>query len=109
VENAVKHGALRRGSGGVVGVRIRKREDSATRLVCSVEDNGPGTEAARARSEGFGLHVVRRRLELKYRDAALSFRSAPTGTEVTVELPMEVESSALDTTTNRLVCTEKPV
>ncbi|MDC3960959.1 histidine kinase [Polyangium jinanense] len=90
VENAVKHGALRRHGGGQVVVRATLREtgDGAPRrLVCTVEDNGPGMPAKPLRSGAFGLHAVRRRLELKYTDAGLQIDSSPDGTRCIVELP----------------------
>ena len=81
VENAVKHGALRRDSGGLVVVRIARADElSSTRLVCSVHDNGSGTDGAACRPEGFGLRAVRRRLELKYSDAALHLRFSANST-----------------------------
>ncbi|MGH7272612.1 MAG: sensor histidine kinase, partial [Polyangiaceae bacterium] len=61
VENAVKHGALRRQDGaGEVVVRASRRSDGA--LVCIVEDNGPGMPDADVRAGAFGLQAVRRRL-----------------------------------------------
>jgi sensor histidine kinase YesM len=89
VENAVKHGALRRSGGGQVLVRARvvEAEGGAARLVCSVEDNGPGMAAKPPRSGAFGLHAVRRRLALKYADARLRIESSSDGTRSIVELP----------------------
>lgn len=60
---------------------------AGARLVCSVEDNGPGMGAKPPRSGAFGLHAVRRRLELKYADARLRLESSPDGTRSIVELP----------------------
>src|SRR5215470_14427218 len=40
VENAVKHGALMRAGGGAITVRAGVRD--GRKLVCTVEDNGPG-------------------------------------------------------------------
>jgi signal transduction histidine kinase len=90
VENAVKHGALRRSGGGQVLVRAAIVEDhggSAPRLVCTIEDNGPGMAAKPPRSGAFGLRAVRRRLELKYADARMRLESSPEGTRSIVELP----------------------
>jgi sensor histidine kinase YesM len=69
VENAVKHGALRRRDGGEVAVRTRI--DDGT-LRCIVEDNGPGPVPT-PRKGAVGLTLVERRLALKY-DGAASFR-----------------------------------
>jgi len=90
VENAVKHGALRRDGGGEVRVRATITETGdggLRRLVCTVEDNGPGMQAKPPRSGAFGLHAVRRRMELKYTDARLQIESSADGTRCTVELP----------------------
>jgi LytS/YehU family sensor histidine kinase len=87
VENAVKHGALKRSAGGEVVVRVSvTREGSAEpRVVCAVEDNGPGLGEPRAGS--LGLHVVRRRLELNHPGSELRLESSARGTRSIVELP----------------------
>jgi signal transduction histidine kinase len=90
VENAVKHGALRRSGGGRVMVRaaVVEADGGAARLVCAVEDNGPGMPVTPTRSGAFGLHAVRRRIELKYPDGSLQLDSSPAGTRAVVELPI---------------------
>jgi len=60
VENAVKHGALRCREGGEVTVRAQL--DGARKLLCVVEDNGPGPQAPR--DGAVGLELVTRRLAL---------------------------------------------
>jgi signal transduction histidine kinase len=86
VENAVKHGALRRGDGaGEVVVRASRRDDGA--LVCVVEDNGPGIPDADVRAGAFGLQSVRRRLELEAEHASLRLESSSQGTKSIVEIP----------------------
>lgn len=89
VENAVKHGALRREGGGEVIVRahLEPTPDGPSRVVCTVEDNGPGMSAGEPRSGAFGLHAVRRRLELRYEDASLRLETSPSGTRSIVDLP----------------------
>lgn len=90
VENAVKHGALRRSGGGQVLVRaavVEAEDGAAPRLVCTVEDNGPGMAQKPLRSGAFGLKAVRRRLELKYADACMRLESSPEGTRSIVEMP----------------------
>jgi signal transduction histidine kinase len=85
VENAVKHGALRRGDGaGEVTVRASRRDDGL--LVCVVEDNGPGMPDADVRAGAFGLQAVRRRLELEATRASLRFESSSAGTRSIVEI-----------------------
>ena len=85
VENAVKHGALRRpdGAGEVVIARIR---GCGWSLVCIIEDNGPGMHEADVREGAFGLQSVRRRLELEASHASLRFESSSTGTRAIVEI-----------------------
>ncbi len=79
VENAVKHGALRRGDrDGRVIVRARRSPDGG--LVCEVQDNGPGMPDAEVREGAFGLHAVRRRLELETPGASLRHESSSEGT-----------------------------
>jgi LytS/YehU family sensor histidine kinase len=85
VENAVKHGALRRRGGGEVIVRVKKDERA---VVCVIEDNGPGMSDAEIRAGAFGLHAVRRRLELWCKDARLRLESSSNGTRSIVELPI---------------------
>jgi signal transduction histidine kinase len=88
VENAVKHGALKRAGGGEITVRTELGE--GPRLICTVEDNGPGVPARATRPGAFGLVSVRRRLALRYSDAAtLRLESSSSGTRSVVELPLE--------------------
>jgi signal transduction histidine kinase len=94
VENAVKHGALRRREGGKVTVRASFDDHEPKRVVCIVEDNGPGLSDAEPRAGAFGLRSVRRRLELKYPDAVLRMESSASGTRSIVELPAEARRSA---------------
>lgn len=85
VENAVKHGALRRSDGGHVGVLVRL-EDGVLR--CTVEDDGPGIDTtAPTRSGAIGLDSVRRRLSLKDPRATLAIDSSPHGTRAIVSWP----------------------
>ena len=87
VENAVKHGALMRDGGGEITVRT---ELAGPRLVCTIEDNGPGVPNKATRPGAFGLVSVRRSLAMRYSDtAALRLESTPSGTRSVVELPLE--------------------
>jgi signal transduction histidine kinase len=88
VENAVKHGALMRAGGGEITVRTEL--GNGPKLICIVEDNGPGVPNGATRPGAFGLLSVRRRLALRYSDAAtLRLESSPAGTRSVVELPLE--------------------
>jgi signal transduction histidine kinase len=85
VENAVKHGALRRSDGaGEVVVRASTKTDGT--LVCIIEDNGPGMPDADVRTGAFGLQAVRRRLELETSLSSLRFESSSEGTRSIVEI-----------------------
>jgi signal transduction histidine kinase len=85
VENAVKHGALRRGDrAGQVVVRAHNKPDGT--LVCVVEDNGPGMPDSDVRAGAFGLQSVRRRLELEAPGASLRHESSSEGTRSIVEI-----------------------
>jgi LytS/YehU family sensor histidine kinase len=89
VENAVKHGALRRedGQGEVI---VRTSTTPQGTLLCVVEDNGPGMPEADVRTGAFGLQAVRRRLELESPSASLRFESSGEGTRSIVEIPATV-------------------
>jgi signal transduction histidine kinase len=97
VENAVKHGALRRRGGGTVLVSANLVREPDAKVVCVVEDNGPGASDAEVRAGAFGLHAVRKRLELRYCGATMRLESSKEGTRSIVELPLEAlgERSAL--------------
>jgi two-component sensor histidine kinase len=90
LENAVKHGALRRRGGGEVIVTTRIDEASEPRVSCVIEDNGPGPGERGARPGAMGIQLVTRRLALKYAGAA-SFRLEAAGgrTRSIVEIPVE--------------------
>jgi signal transduction histidine kinase len=88
VENAVKHGALRRDDGGEVCVRARV---DGARMTCIVEDNGPGPGEPRDGARGIAL--VTRRLALRY-DGVAAFRIEAAGglTRATIDLPVEAST-----------------
>ncbi len=88
VENAVKHGALARMSGGWVRLRVSVEDEDSLRLLCVVEDNGPGMRPGPPREGSLGLKMVRRRLELRYPDASVNFESSRDGTRAIVALPV---------------------
>jgi signal transduction histidine kinase len=85
VENAVKHGALRRvDRAGEVVVRATRNENGT--LVCIIEDNGPGMGVSDVRKGAFGLQAVKRRLELETPNASLRLESSGQGTKSIVEI-----------------------
>jgi signal transduction histidine kinase len=71
VENALRHGALRRPDGRIA-VRVAREGGG---LVLEVKDNGPGLGARRV--GGKGLDLVERRLALEVRDAPVNESVVP--------------------------------
>jgi sensor histidine kinase YesM len=97
VENAIRHGVVRRLGPGlieVVGTRV------GDRLGLRVVDNGPGMEAGAALDsrvrEGLGLANTRARLEKLYAlDYSFEYVNAPGGgLQVSVQIPFEVATAA---------------
>jgi sensor histidine kinase YesM len=87
VENAVKHGALHAQGPGRVRVKTELAA-GGTRLVCRVQDNGPGLPDAPVRSGAFGLESVRRRVALRYGAlGSVTLDTLPDGMTVTVDVP----------------------
>jgi len=85
VENAVKYAVAPRREGGSVGVRATV---SGSHAHIQVEDDGPGFDAAQM-SEGYGLALLRSRLELTFgRRARLDIDSRPGRTCVRIEIPI---------------------
>lgn len=78
VENAVFHGALSRDGAGEVAIRAWACDDGGVEIV--VEDNGPGIATDWEHAPGFGLRLVRRRLELECPNAHFALRSSSRGT-----------------------------
>lgn len=88
VENAVRHGALKRTNGGTVSVHARTVGEGADKkLECVVADDGPGW--SEDSKEGFGLRSVRRRLELGHPGAKLEVDTS-SGTSCIAILPWSV-------------------
>lgn len=87
VENAVKHGILKRESGGTVKVKIYETDSS---YFISVKDNGVGFNVSEVEWEKhIGLRNIKSRLETMC-DGILNIESiAGVGTKITVEIPKE--------------------
>jgi hypothetical protein len=93
LENAVKHGALRRREGGEIAVRTTLDAKDPRKVTCVIEDNGPGPSAKATRPGALGLHIVTRRLALKYAGAAAFRLESDAGlTRSVVEIPVEAAS-----------------
>lgn len=94
VENAVRHGVLRRSSGGTVVIRV---EIAAEEAAITVSDNGVGmTREQREQAlgkpttsgRGIGLYNTDRRLKQLY-GTGLDIQSAPgQGTSITFRIPL---------------------
>lgn len=94
VENAVNHGALQRGEGGVVCVRGRvETTPRGIQLVCEIEDNGPGLPAEPPRPAAVGLRSVRRRVALNFPDGDFDIASTQDGTICRLRLPLQLHPS----------------
>lgn len=92
VENAVRHGILKRTEGGLVSLGVHRR---GSFVVIQVEDNGIGIPQARLESirrgegDGVGLKNIQRRLKA-YQGAALEIESIKgEGTTVILKIPYE--------------------
>ncbi len=86
VENAVKHGALRRTATARARWWSARAATADGTLVCVVEDNGPGMPDSDVRAGAFGLQAVRRRLELEAPTASLRLESSSEGLRCIIEL-----------------------
>lgn len=102
VENAIKHGALKRKeSGARVTLRGYKTDDH---LCLEVEDNGPGLAIEDDDQNGhtsFGIFYVQKRIELlntslKVKITCATTTSPDDGTRVLIQLPLDLaETGAL--------------
>jgi signal transduction histidine kinase len=96
VENAVKHGALHARGPGHVRIKTQLTADRS-RLLCQVQDNGPGMSDSPVRNGAFGLESVKRRVALRYGAAgSVTWTVQPEGTTVTVDVPVPPPRSADD-------------
>jgi sensor histidine kinase YesM len=94
VENALRHGILRREEGG--SIRITARRDNG-RVSLSVQDDGPGMagEDERRNVSGIGLSNTRTRLHEMYGAAAdLLLEDHGAGVRVSISLPYRNGSAA---------------
>ncbi|MFB6368398.1 MAG: sensor histidine kinase [Gemmatimonadota bacterium] len=99
VENAVQHGIGEAGSGGTVRVEARVRDGERRELELRVRDDGAGARPEEVEaSDGRGLVLVRRRLELLYgNDAGLDVETRPgAGFEARIRVPA-AEDAAVST------------
>jgi sensor histidine kinase YesM len=91
VENSVKYAVSPRRDGASIRVRAVVADD---RLRLSVEDDGPGFDAA-TRPAGHGLDLLYRRLKMLFGDtASLTVACEHARTAVCIEVPREVRLKA---------------
>jgi sensor histidine kinase YesM len=87
VENAVKHGVMKRETGGTVRLVTRREKD---RTVVLVEDNGVGFDPDRIQEDGkvhIGIRNVRERLWNMCRATLEIDSRIGVGTEVRIKIP----------------------
>jgi two-component system sensor histidine kinase AlgZ len=98
VENSVKYAVAPRREGGAIGVTAVARDG---RVVVTVEDDGPGFDAAN-RPEGHGLALLEARLAMLFDDrATMRVDSRPGHTAVALAVPEEVRLKPNTTGTKR--------
>ena len=89
VENAVKHGILKRDEGGTVKVRIYETDNS---YFITVKDNGVGFDVIKLEEENrVGLRNIKSRLEAMCGGILHIESIIGVGTKITVEIPKEVD------------------
>ena len=89
VENAVKHGILKREAGGTVKVKIYETDSS---YFISVKDNGVGFDVSEIERENhIGLRNIKGRLEAMCGGFLHIESIVGVGTKITVEIPKEAD------------------
>lgn len=89
VENAVKHGILKREAGGTVRVRIYETDSS---YFITVKDNGVGFDVSELKDDNhIGLRNIRSRLEAMCGGFLHIESILGVGTKITVEIPKEAD------------------
>lgn len=96
VENAVKHGLMKKIAGGTVTVTIQRQGDDA---LFTVEDNGIGMEQDKLdylleenpRAGGIGVSNIKQRLKMLYDRELLIKSEKGNGTQVSFALPLRKE------------------
>ena len=89
VENAIKHGILKRENGGAVNVRIYETETS---YCVSVQDNGVGFDVTELEEKNrVGLRNIKSRLDAMCGGILHIESIIGVGTKITVEIPKEAD------------------
>jgi two-component system, LytTR family, sensor histidine kinase AlgZ len=91
VENAVVHGISHRLEGGTVSIGAQSRDSTLTITIANPVD----ADRPRSKGSGFGLNLVRQRLQAHY-GAAYLFEAAEAGGiyQATIQVPLAVAESA---------------
>ena len=94
-ENAVKHGASQRSSGGRVAVMARCSQQE---MILTIEDNGPGFAEGQAGGEGFGMgvrHTRARLRELYGGHGEIGIKNTPQGVRVVISIPKRAAAKSV--------------
>jgi len=99
VENSILHGLAGKREGGDIAIRISAEQNT---LVCVVEDNGVGMDAAAQKNENAGRHpgksmglrITKSRIEMMNKKhsakAFVDISSTAAGTRATITLPLQL-------------------
>ena len=105
VENSVKYAVSPSRDGAAITVRAVRADD---RLRVSVEDDGPGFDAAHV-PDGHGLQLLQGRLAMIFgAGAAMHMTSRPGRTTITLDLPFEIVQPATAARTSAGMPTADP-
>ncbi|MGF7002692.1 two-component system LytT family sensor kinase [Lachnospiraceae bacterium PFB1-21] len=87
VENAIKHGLVKKKSGGKIIMRTEQADGFA---VITITDNGVGfdTEEASKKEESVGMRNIRTRISISCQGELLVASTPGAGTQVTVRIPL---------------------
>ncbi len=88
VENAVKHGVLRKEEGGTVWIKTHR---DGSKVILTIEDDGVGFEPNAIESDGknhIGFKNVKNRIEMQCRGEVMVESKIGAGTIVTITLPL---------------------
>ncbi len=88
VENAVKHGVLRKEEGGTVWIKVHR---DGTNVILTVKDDGIGFDPDTVANDGrvhIGFENVRRRIEMQCKGTVAVESKIGAGTTVTITMPL---------------------
>lgn len=94
-ENAVKHGASKRISGGLVVISARTNQQE---MLLTIEDNGPGLVEVEGSNSGLGMgvrHTRARLWELYGDDGDIRIRNTRHGVRVVISIPRKIAAKPI--------------